>query len=362
MKNKIILISVFFLVILTGVVILLINQEQKNETELQNSDTDDITQDWITYNNDEYNFLFKYPKFCEIDLRSNETNTFSINCPTQKDDIYNFLLFTPENNNLTFNEYLLAERNNCQQWLNEFDSNDKDVEQMIVTKTVNDMKIISNDFSCGHNVGSPSEVWLFNKDNDVVVNFVGDIFIDEKNIINKIIDSFKFTSESNDTVSMNTDTLNKSEVTIFTDKNQYSEGETIDIVVRNGLDESIIYSNHGERYWGIEYFKNNEWINPVYEESGGFQLTEESLGSDCYISLYERMPPLELETQSNISSQWNQKICPFEKADSSNPKIVKYIDSGKYRLIFYYGFVISDNDPYKILDSQKIYSNVFTID
>lgn len=154
----------------------------------------------------------------------------------------------------------------------------------------------------------------------------------------------------------------KSDITISSDKDHYSKGEIINIVVKNELNKSILYYGDGDRYWGIEYLKDNEWINPAHEKGGGFQLTKKDLGDNCYIALYERMPPSKLEPASSISSQWDQKICPFGTVGPpSEPKTVKYIDNGEYRLIFYYGFEISEDDPYKISDSQEIYSNVFTI-
>src|SRR3990167_6782100 len=62
------------------------------------------------------------------------------------------------------------------------------------------------------------------------------------------------------------DTQTKSEIIIFTDKNQYSEGEIINIVIKNGLDKSILYSSGRDKFWGIEYFKENEWVDPGFEE------------------------------------------------------------------------------------------------
>lgn len=171
-----------------------------------------------------------------------------------------------------------------------------------------------------------------------------------------------YISKPTNSIPSTPNTQNKSEITIFTDKNQYTEGEIIDIVVKNELDKSILYSNGGDKFWGVEYFKDNEWIDPGFEEDGGFQLTEENLGDNCYIALYERISPIKLELQSNISSQWNQKICPFGTESPAEPRTVKYIGSGKYRLVFNYGFEISENDPYTISDFQKIYSNIFTIE
>lgn len=73
------------------------------------------------------------------------------------------------------------------------------------------------------------------------------------------------------------------------------------------------------------------------------------------------MPPSELELQSTITDQWNQKMCPLGTESPAEPRTVKYIESGKYRLILKYGFEISDDDPYEISDFQETYSNVFTI-
>lgn len=152
------------------------------------------TNNWVVYENNEYGFLFKHPKFCKIRLpdKNSDPNTYAISCPTQENDIYNFILFTPQNNDLTFDEYLSKERSACLQWLNEFSKDDKNANDNIVMTTTNDMKTISNISSCGHNVGAPTELWLFNKDEKIVVNFTGDIYIDELNISKDIIDSFRF--------------------------------------------------------------------------------------------------------------------------------------------------------------------------
>ena len=152
------------------------------------------------------------------------------------------------------------------------------------------------------------------------------------------------------------------ELTISTDKNNYNRNEIINIIVKNGLNKSILYSSGGDRFWGIEYFKDDKWINPAYEEGGGFQLTEKNVGNNCSIALYERMPPSELTPQSTILSQWNQRICPFETGSPAKPRAVRYIENGKYRLILNYGFEISDDDPYGISDFKKRYSNTFIIE
>ena len=149
-------------------------------------------------------------------------------------------------------------------------------------------------------------------------------------------------------------------VTITTDKTEYEQGEVIKINVKNSLDVPILYYD-SERFWGIEYLEDEEWKNPEYESGGGFQLTEENINDICYIKLYERMPPAEMKSDSTLSQQWNQRICPFGEGDPGEPRFVKYIGTGHYRLIFYYGFEIADEDLYKISNQKTIYSNEFTI-
>jgi len=154
---------------------------------------------------------------------------------------------------------------------------------------------------------------------------------------------------------------NKFNVIISTDKTEYDKGEIIRVAVNNKLSTFILYSSGGDRFWGIEYFDNGKWVNPPYDEGGGFQLTEKNIGDTCYIALYERMPPVELKSGASISHQWNQKICPFGTASPAEPRIVKYIGSGQYRLTFTYGFKTSSDDPYKLSDFKTVYSNSFTI-
>lgn len=170
-----------------------------------------------------------------------------------------------------------------------------------------------------------------------------------------------YISKPKQTTPSTPDTETTPEVTISSDKNDYDKGEIINIVVKNGLDKSILYSSGGDRFWGIEYFKDDKWVNPAYEEGGGFQFTEENIGDNCYVVLYEEMPPSELTPQSIISNQWNQKICPFGTEGPAEAKTVRYIKSGTYRLIFNYGFKISDDNPYGISDFKKVYSNTFII-
>ena len=171
-----------------------------------------------------------------------------------------------------------------------------------------------------------------------------------------------YTSRSKQITPPISDNSNKSGVIISTDKAEYNKGEVIKIVVNNNLDKSILYSSGGDKFWGIENYKENKWLDPGLEAGGGFQLTEENIGDACYyIALYERMPPVELKSGVSISHQWNQKICPLGTASPAEPRIVGYIEGGQYRLTFTHGFKISSDDPYRLSDFQTIYSNSFTI-
>lgn len=151
------------------------------------------------------------------------------------------------------------------------------------------------------------------------------------------------------------------EVSISTDKNEYHKGETLNISVKNGLDELILYYNNGDRFWNIEYLEDGMWKKFGYEGRQGFQLADGDIGDTCYIAQYELMPPEELEPKKELTSRWNQKICPFETGDVRDAKVVRYIESGKYRFAFYYGFEVMDNLPYRISEPITAYSNPFTI-
>jgi hypothetical protein len=68
-----------------------------------------------------------------------------------------------------------------------------------------------------------------------------------------------------------------------------------------------------------------------------------------------------LTSQSNLTTEWNQKICPFTENPYIYKSIVRYIESGKYRFVFYYGFEIDSNDEFRISEPKIVYSNEFTI-
>jgi hypothetical protein len=154
---------------------------------------------------------------------------------------------------------------------------------------------------------------------------------------------------------------NTTTVTISTDKLMYSTSEIISISVRNGLTEPILYSSYGDRIWGIEYFENDKWINNAEQGDGGFQITEEEVGTDCYITLYELAGPSELVAKDGIITEWTQVICPYDTHSIEEPRQTRYIESGTYRLLFYYGFETEADNPFMILNPQTAYSNTFVI-
>lgn len=155
--------------------------------------------------------------------------------------------------------------------------------------------------------------------------------------------------------------LESSDVVVSTDKTEYNKGEIIKVTIKNNLATSILYSKDGDRFWDVEYFENGEWTNSDHAAiGGGFQLTEEDVGEDCYILFYERGFPVELKPGETLSDQWNQKICPY-KSSPYKPSTVTLAKSGQYRFTFTYGFEISSDDPFRISDPKIVYSNSFTI-
>jgi len=149
------------------------------------------------------------------------------------------------------------------------------------------------------------------------------------------------------------DKLNDSEVVIYTDKAEYDKGEVIEITVKNNLGTPIFYSSWDGRFWDITPFD-------IF-----FQLGHDNIGKDCHMVFYEEMPPVEVEPGASFSTQWNQKICPLDPTNPAESGIVKYIESGQYKLVFTYGIGLSNDEagPYHhgLLDPRTIYSNSFTI-
>lgn len=148
-----------------------------------------------------------------------------------------------------------------------------------------------------------------------------------------------------------------SSVIIYTDKNNYKEGEPIIIVAKNNLNEKIIYHSVG-KFWNIEYFEEGVWKKFGYDgRRGFFQLADEDVGSACNLVFYELRHPSVLESKSNLETSWDQRICPFDE------KISQYIGSGKYRFSFIYGFKTQNSNElgFRIIKPETVYSDAFEI-
>jgi len=153
------------------------------------------------------------------------------------------------------------------------------------------------------------------------------------------------------------------EVVVFsTDKTEYEEGETIKMLIENNTDASLPYLSVGEKYWELEYLLGDNWMSFDYNAGPGFEVTDKQEGEKCYLVLYEQSE-LELGPGETLSSQWNQKVCPFTGLGPKAPKTVYNIKSGMYRFVFKYYPKIQDSSDGSGTDHLKelVYSNAFTI-
>ena len=154
----------------------------------------------------------------------------------------------------------------------------------------------------------------------------------------------------------------KTGVLISTGKTKYKKGEIINISVSNKLDQSILHYDSQGRFWSMEYFKDGKWANLDYKDSI-YQVSEDEIGNTCSLRLYERGLAAELKSGFNLSDQWEQKICLISDTKSFDTSgIVRYMQSGQYRVTFRYGFEVSKDDSYTILDPKTVYSSSFTIE
>lgn len=143
------------------------------------------------------------------------------------------------------------------------------------------------------------------------------------------------------------------EVSISTDKNIYQEGEAIAIKVKNESGKDVFYLDPGGKFWSVEYFKDGKWERyGLGDGISDFQLTdpEKEIGDQCVFIQFEMPTPNKLAPQSQISIQWDQKICSLGSSSGrGSGGVVEYIGKGKYRISFYYGF--------DLLDDQIIYES-----
>lgn len=159
---------------------------------------------------------------------------------------------------------------------------------------------------------------------------------------------------------------NGEDITITTDKTQYRQGEIVKITIRNNSDKVIFggYCLPELGIWEIEKFEKDIWINLRGETIRGLWLPKLENGKETCKSHYSPEQPLcrkRWEPYSEISQEWNQKIC-LHYGDT--PLL---IEKGIYRLIFVYGYEIhggwieAGRWYGKIKDPKIIYSNTFII-
>ncbi|MDD5108175.1 MAG: hypothetical protein PHC29_01510 [Candidatus Omnitrophica bacterium] len=144
-------------------------------------------------------------------------------------------------------------------------------------------------------------------------------------------------------------------VTITTDKTEYSQGDTVTIIGRNGLDKSIWGFNScgGRPFWGLQKLTDGTWKNldlclPLKNKKDW----------ECIMVLCERSEPRELKSKLEIKDEWHITFfCDFinEKGILLDKPKERIIKKGIYRLVLSYVF---DEDS---IDREIIYSNEFKI-
>jgi hypothetical protein len=139
-------------------------------------------------------------------------------------------------------------------------------------------------------------------------------------------------------------------VSIFTDKTEYEQGETVKITIRNNLDKSIWYLSDRSSWWDLEKQVNKDWkqidLFPPISTEGREECVQPLPPQSIEEILKELKPNFEIE------DTWNLRNCELEIGVSIS---IDFIDSGNYRLSFTYGF---SKDSY---GEKIIYSNEFTI-
>jgi hypothetical protein len=153
-------------------------------------------------------------------------------------------------------------------------------------------------------------------------------------------------------------------IQISTDKDNYKQGEIINIsVTNNGKDPVYYTSKEALDFWSLEILKDGEWIDLKEISLNSLQFisydTEKDfvLGDECSFRTYDFNPPLGLAIGENISRAWMQKTC-YQEDDGSTK--IRYINKDKYRISFEYSKNLSE-DSQDIVNPIKIYSESFTI-
>lgn len=124
------------------------------------------------------------------------------------------------------------------------------------------------------------------------------------------------------------------QVTVTTDKTEYEQGETVKIMVRNGLDKSIWYIKEecDPSCCGLYEWKNDKW-----------EFVENPMPCIQFTGPHVKKPD-ELKLNEEIRRQWDMKVWGGE-----------FAEGGRYKFSFHYGLT---KNSYR---ENTIYSNEFTI-
>lgn len=149
--------------------------------------------------------------------------------------------------------------------------------------------------------------------------------------------------------------LDTNEVVIITDKTEYEQRKTAEIIVRNGLNKSIwgdFSPCDGIPFWKLQKLENGKWrnvsfSNPKYEKV-------------CDFILCERRVPTELKPDSRLKGRWHlANICEWPEQPVGVPKSeARPIEEGTYRIFLVYGL---NKEGLNLLEVKTTYSNEFTI-
>lgn len=142
------------------------------------------------------------------------------------------------------------------------------------------------------------------------------------------------------------------EVSLYTDKVDYSLNDTVKIFVNNRLDKSIWgFNGCGNKpFWGMEKLINNQWEEIIFSFP--------SSDKKCVFIVCEPAEHKELKSHQKIEDTWQiNNICEWPTSPVGVPETeVKIVEKGRYRIFTNYASNEADSN-----DKIKIYSNEFKI-